>query len=372
MKKLWGLILFFTCLFVARPVWAASILTKCAETGRCTLCDIVQTGINFGIFLFGIVGALVLLFFFYGGFMMLISGGSSEKVKKGKDILVNATIGLFIVFAAYTGVNFIVSTITGGWDWAGNLKCAPLPAPVGWEAPSESQGAGPGKAGGLGGTAPAGTIPGDTSQPTPPVDTTKACKTTADCPNGWCDNITEKCAEKKADGETCLKAYAKGGEANDICKSGKCDETQRLCQTASGKKPLQTVCAKADECDSGVCGCPDATKCPGPDTNVCVPKDGTGENGVFCNGKTQCKSGFCDDFRIGGALPGNNPDNCDNKGMCEPLSEMRLGRICNWVNLINYNNGYVDVGPAPCAAGSCQQADPNCACNVFECACICR
>ena len=201
MKKLWGLILFFALLFSARQISAAGILPTCAETGRWTLCDIVQTAINFGIFLFGIVGALVLLFFFYGGFMMLISGGASEKVKKGKDILVNATIGLFIVFAAYTGVNFVVAIVTGGWNWAGNLKCAPLPTPELWTAPSDTQGAGPGKAGGLGGTAPTAPLPGSAGDQST-VDTTKKCTVLADCEPGFCGSDGQ-CKQRKEDGQPC-------------------------------------------------------------------------------------------------------------------------------------------------------------------------
>lgn len=58
-------------------------------------------------YLFGIIGALALLMFVYGGFTMILSQGNSEKVKKGTEILVAATIGLIIMFGAYMLVSFL-------------------------------------------------------------------------------------------------------------------------------------------------------------------------------------------------------------------------------------------------------------------------
>lgn len=58
-------------------------------------------------YLFGIVGALALLFFIYGGFTLILSRGATEQVKKGKDIMVAAIVGLVIVFGAYMLVRFL-------------------------------------------------------------------------------------------------------------------------------------------------------------------------------------------------------------------------------------------------------------------------
>lgn len=59
----------------------------------------------------GIVGALALLMFVWGGVTWMISGGNSEKVKKGKDTLIWATIGLLVIFASYS----ILKTIFGAF-----------------------------------------------------------------------------------------------------------------------------------------------------------------------------------------------------------------------------------------------------------------
>ncbi|MBI4250677.1 hypothetical protein HY622_03755 [Candidatus Uhrbacteria bacterium] len=61
----------------------------------------------------GLVGALALLMFVWGGFQWLMSGGEEERVKGGTSTLRNAIIGLLIVFGAWIGVNFVVTTLAG-------------------------------------------------------------------------------------------------------------------------------------------------------------------------------------------------------------------------------------------------------------------
>lgn len=59
----------------------------------------------------GIVGSLALVMFIYGGFTWMLAAGSSEKVKKGKDILVWAAIGLIVIFSSYALVKFVITSI---------------------------------------------------------------------------------------------------------------------------------------------------------------------------------------------------------------------------------------------------------------------
>lgn len=62
----------------------------------------------------GLTGSIALVMFIYGGFMWLTSQGNAEKIEKGKQILIWATIGLVIIFFAYTIVNAVISGITTG------------------------------------------------------------------------------------------------------------------------------------------------------------------------------------------------------------------------------------------------------------------
>lgn len=59
----------------------------------------------------GIAGAIALLMFVYGGVMWILSGGVSDKVKNAQKILINAAIGLILIFGAYTFVSSIVNFI---------------------------------------------------------------------------------------------------------------------------------------------------------------------------------------------------------------------------------------------------------------------
>lgn len=75
---------------------------------------IVFTAINVAKLILGISGSIALALFIYGGFLMLVSSGSEQMVTKGKNVLSGAVIGLIIVFAAYTGIFFLVKTLTSG------------------------------------------------------------------------------------------------------------------------------------------------------------------------------------------------------------------------------------------------------------------
>lgn len=59
----------------------------------------------------GVVGSLALVMFVFGGLVWMTSAGSAEKVKKGRDILIWATIGLAIIFSAYGLVRFVIKGI---------------------------------------------------------------------------------------------------------------------------------------------------------------------------------------------------------------------------------------------------------------------
>lgn len=78
-----------------------------ATTEECGLPQLLQVLINVGFLLMGIAGSIALALFVYGGFVWLTSGGSSERIAKGKSIIVQTVIALAIIFGAATGVRFL-------------------------------------------------------------------------------------------------------------------------------------------------------------------------------------------------------------------------------------------------------------------------
>lgn len=103
----------FLLLITIKLVFAQGIIPNDsgqAETGNYTLNDFIKLAINISRWILGITGSLALLAFIYGGFTFLLSGGSSEKVAKGKQIIFGAIIGLIIVFASYTIIQFVLKS----------------------------------------------------------------------------------------------------------------------------------------------------------------------------------------------------------------------------------------------------------------------
>ncbi|KKR56688.1 MAG: hypothetical protein UU08_C0009G0026 [Candidatus Uhrbacteria bacterium GW2011_GWE2_40_58] len=88
-----------------------SITAACAETGNCSLQDIMQVFYNIGNYILAIIGSLVLLMYIIGGVYYLTSGGDSGKVSKGTKYITVSTFGLLIVLFAYAGVKTLESVI---------------------------------------------------------------------------------------------------------------------------------------------------------------------------------------------------------------------------------------------------------------------
>jgi len=64
----------------------------------------------------GGVAAFALFVFIYGGFLMLTSGGNPETIKKAKDVLTWATIGIVIIIISWAIIRYVIdvtTTVTG-------------------------------------------------------------------------------------------------------------------------------------------------------------------------------------------------------------------------------------------------------------------
>lgn len=59
--------------------------------------------------LLGFTGGIALLMFVYGGVLWMLAAGNQEKIKRAKDTLVWATIGLLAIFVSFALVSYILS-----------------------------------------------------------------------------------------------------------------------------------------------------------------------------------------------------------------------------------------------------------------------
>lgn len=85
-----------------------------APPASCGLAQVIDVFYNVANWIFAISGSLAFLFFVLGGFYWLTAAGNPERVKKGKTFVVNAAIGLVIIFFARAGVEFLVGAVTRG------------------------------------------------------------------------------------------------------------------------------------------------------------------------------------------------------------------------------------------------------------------
>jgi TRAP-type C4-dicarboxylate transport system permease small subunit len=65
----------------------------------------------------GLVGAFFFILILIGGWQWMMSGGNEETVKKAKQRLITATVGLAIVMATVTITRFVIFKLTASTIW---------------------------------------------------------------------------------------------------------------------------------------------------------------------------------------------------------------------------------------------------------------
>ncbi len=105
-KKIINFVIAFSILLtiLAIPVQAANTLNinnpLTADSPQELVGDIIKA-------LLGLTGTISLIYFIIGGFMWMTAGGNKDNIQKGKNTLVWATLGLVIIFSAYSILTFV-------------------------------------------------------------------------------------------------------------------------------------------------------------------------------------------------------------------------------------------------------------------------
>jgi len=105
----------FGVVFVSQPASAidVNIGNSCTYNDKSSVCagkndnanNNVKTLINTLIYILGIVTTFVIII---GGVMYTVSGGDASAVKRAKDTILYAVIGLVVAILAFTIVNFVI------------------------------------------------------------------------------------------------------------------------------------------------------------------------------------------------------------------------------------------------------------------------
>lgn len=93
----------------------------CRDEGLCSLNDIMQFVVNCINFILGISGSIALLMFLWGGTRWVLANGNKGHIEDGKEAMVNASVGLAVIFSAYMIVTFVVAALTGQ-DYGNTLE----------------------------------------------------------------------------------------------------------------------------------------------------------------------------------------------------------------------------------------------------------
>lgn len=93
--------------------------------------DLVEQGVNLGNrnlvqsvagiinLALGFLGVLAIIFILYGGFVWMTSAGLPDKIKRAKQIIIAAVIGLAIVLSAFAISSFVINNLSGSTGMTG-------------------------------------------------------------------------------------------------------------------------------------------------------------------------------------------------------------------------------------------------------------
>ncbi|HPA25211.1 MAG TPA: pilin [bacterium] len=92
----------------------ASLVMDCYATGNCGFCDALNLVTKIANYIIGLSGVAALLMFLYAGLTLITSKGNSAKISSATKIMINAVIGMFVIYIAWAGVNYLIYTLTDG------------------------------------------------------------------------------------------------------------------------------------------------------------------------------------------------------------------------------------------------------------------
>lgn len=90
----------------ALPV--AALAQSLRPLGSVTIPEIIGRVVSM---ILGVLGSLALLMFIWGGIVWMTAQGNDEKIKKAKNTIVYAILGLVVAFLSYTIVSYLINTV---------------------------------------------------------------------------------------------------------------------------------------------------------------------------------------------------------------------------------------------------------------------
>lgn len=104
------LVLSATTAYAQQDAWWSFIPENLEGVGGGSLPALIATIINVMLLIAAVVAVIYLII---GGYQYITSGGNAEQAQTGRTTVLNAIIGLVIIFAAYLVVRFIIEKVVG-------------------------------------------------------------------------------------------------------------------------------------------------------------------------------------------------------------------------------------------------------------------
>jgi len=60
-----------------------------------------------------LLAIIAVIYAIYGGFLILTDGGSDERNQKGRKVIINAILGIVVIFLAWTIVKLVFDVLGG-------------------------------------------------------------------------------------------------------------------------------------------------------------------------------------------------------------------------------------------------------------------
>jgi hypothetical protein len=113
-RNFWKVLTLGLFLVMPQVASAATLLPACATNTGVSSTPDLYCAINTAKYLFGIMGSAALVMFVAGGFFIVAAGGRDAWVKKGKEYIKNAVIGIVIILLSGYAIQYGVNSLRGG------------------------------------------------------------------------------------------------------------------------------------------------------------------------------------------------------------------------------------------------------------------
>lgn len=90
----------------------ADLILDCYEKGNCGICDALKLTTKIANYIIGLSGVAALVMFLIAGLTLITSKGNSGKLTSAKKIMIDTVIGMFVIYIAWAGVNYVIYSFT--------------------------------------------------------------------------------------------------------------------------------------------------------------------------------------------------------------------------------------------------------------------